>query len=123
MIVKSPIQPDNNLLGLHGWDGEFDDNMSAMMVAMGPHFKKNFTLREMSMVDHYNLLCHIMGIRPRDNDGDWLLVEKALEPPEDEEDYENDDDFYYEGYSSSADKILLNIFIFWTCLASLFQNL
>lgn len=112
-IVKSPLR-DGYVSALHGWDAEFDDNMLASMYAVGPYFKRNFTLRNVNMIDHYNLLCHILGIIPRENDGDWPKMDKSLKPPTGEayfeDDYRNEE--YADYFYSSTEAIKMS-YLLW----------
>lgn len=120
MIVKSPLK-DGYIAALHGWDAEFDENMQASLYAVGPYFKRNYTIRNVNMIDHYNLLCHVLGIRPRENDGDWPKMEKSLKPPGDgffPDDYRNDEE--YLDYSASANRLgSLVIFIYCSLILAL----
>ncbi|CAG2174264.1 unnamed protein product, partial [Oppiella nova] len=55
--------------GNHGYSVETSPDIRAIMYGFGPALKKNYTSDWISMVDHYNLFCHILGINPIPNNG------------------------------------------------------
>ncbi|CAG2178111.1 unnamed protein product, partial [Oppiella nova] len=55
--------------GNHGYSVETLPDIRAIMYGFGPALKKNYTSDWISMVDHYNLFCHILGINPIPNNG------------------------------------------------------
>ena len=50
------------------------------MYAFGPKLKRNFTGQALMMTDHYNLVCHLLGIVPNPNNGSWSHVQDMLAP-------------------------------------------
>ncbi|XP_078069031.1 ectonucleotide pyrophosphatase/phosphodiesterase family member 5 isoform X2 [Mustelus asterias] len=64
-------------LGNHGYDNTIK-SMKPIFVAHGPAFKKNFTKENMTIVDIYPLLCHLLGIDPMPNNGTLTDVQELL---------------------------------------------
>jgi predicted AlkP superfamily pyrophosphatase or phosphodiesterase len=54
--------------GAHGFDNEALQ-MGASFIAAGPVFRSGFTAPPFQNVHVYDLLCHILGIKPSPNDG------------------------------------------------------
>lgn len=63
--------------GTHGYLN-CDKQMSAVFVASGNAFKKNYTQNKIKNIDVYNLIAHILGITPAKNDGDFKRVKALL---------------------------------------------
>lgn len=55
--------------GNHGYDPFRLEDMRAIFLATGPGLKKGYVNGPVNMVDHYNVLCHLLGIPPRTNNG------------------------------------------------------
>lgn len=66
-----------NGLGAHGYDPT-DVDMHSLFRAVGPAFKQGYIARQFENVDIYPLLCHIMGIQPAPNDGDFNRIKHIL---------------------------------------------
>lgn len=64
--------------GHHGYDPYSVEEMRAFMYAFGPMFKQNFTSKPLMMTDHYNLVCHLLGISANPNNGSWSRVQDML---------------------------------------------
>ena len=64
--------------GAHGYDNICSD-MKMIFFAYGPAFKKNYMQSEMANVDLYNLIAHILKLKPAPNDGDFERVRAMLE--------------------------------------------
>ncbi len=54
--------------GDHGYDNQLPD-MGALFVAEGPAFKRDITVPPFQNIHVYDLICHILGLRPAPNDG------------------------------------------------------
>ena len=52
--------------------------MRPFFIAMGPDFKKNFTVRSFNSVDIYPLMCQLLGIKPAPNNGSLTVVSHFL---------------------------------------------
>lgn len=63
--------------GAHGYDNVCSD-MKMIFFAYGPAFKKNYVQSEMANVDLYNLIAHILKLKPAPNDGDFERVRDML---------------------------------------------
>lgn len=55
--------------GTHGYDPSNGD-MDVIFYALGPAFKENYTGQQFQNVDVYNLLAHLLHLKPATNDGD-----------------------------------------------------
>ncbi|CAL1538506.1 unnamed protein product [Lymnaea stagnalis] len=64
-------------LGNHGYDNRLQD-MHPFFVAMGPSFKKNFSIETFNNVDLYPLLCHLLNLKPAPNNGSLDIVSQLL---------------------------------------------
>ncbi|XP_053426064.1 ectonucleotide pyrophosphatase/phosphodiesterase family member 7 isoform X2 [Nycticebus coucang] len=54
--------------GEHGFDNR-DMNMKTIFRAMGPSFKSGLEVEPFESVHVYELMCHLLGIKPEPNDG------------------------------------------------------
>lgn len=80
-FITTYLQP-----GLHGLDpfSEESDDMRTIFFASGPSFKKGYVSPPLEMVDHYNIFCHVLGIKPLSNNGsfdrikDFLVTKKYI---------------------------------------------
>jgi len=54
--------------GAHGYDNQAIE-MGASFIAAGPAFRSGYTSAPFQNIHVYDLLCHILGIRPSPNDG------------------------------------------------------
>jgi alkaline phosphatase D len=63
--------------GAHGYDNICSD-MKMIFFAYGPAFKKNYVQSEIANVDLYNLIAHILKLKPAPNDGDFERVRDML---------------------------------------------
>jgi hypothetical protein len=52
--------------------------MRAIMYGFGPAFRKDYVCGPLEQVDHYNLFCHLIDIKPKPNNGTYSRVEKLL---------------------------------------------
>jgi hypothetical protein len=56
------------IAGNHGWDNK-QAVMHPIFIARGPAFKENYVAEPFETVNIYALLCHLLGINPRPNNG------------------------------------------------------
>ena len=63
--------------GAHGFDN-FEREMSMVFYATGPAFRKCYEQRSFQNLNMYIILCHLLGIEPSENDGDWHDVRKMF---------------------------------------------
>ncbi|XP_055889959.1 ectonucleotide pyrophosphatase/phosphodiesterase family member 5-like [Biomphalaria glabrata] len=64
-------------LGNHGYNNSLQD-MHPFFIAMGPSFKKNFSVETFNSVDIYPLLCHLLHLTPAPNNGSLDIVSQLL---------------------------------------------
>ena len=62
--------------GMHGYDPTYSD-MQAVFRAIGPNFK-HIDYPHFRNVNVYTLLCHLIGITPAPNDGNYMEVSPIL---------------------------------------------
>lgn len=63
--------------GAHGYDNAAD-SMQGLFVAAGPAFKRGFTVERLRSVDLYELMCAILGVTPKPNDGNRQAARALL---------------------------------------------
>lgn len=63
--------------GSHGYDNELV-SMGALFVAHGPAFKKGYTAEPFLNIHVYELMAHVLGLKPAPNDGSLDAVKKML---------------------------------------------
>lgn len=63
--------------GTHGYLN-CDKEMDAIFVASGNMFKQNYTKKRIKNIDVYNIVTHILGIKPAKNDGDFNRVKSLF---------------------------------------------
>jgi predicted AlkP superfamily pyrophosphatase or phosphodiesterase len=63
--------------GAHGYDNKYQ-SMQATFIAHGAAFKKGFIAEPFENIHVYNLMCHILGIKPAPNDGNFETVRGML---------------------------------------------
>lgn len=59
--------------GAHGFDN-FEREMSMVFYGTGPAFRKGYEQRSFQNLNMYIILCHLLGVEPSENDGDWNAV-------------------------------------------------
>jgi len=65
------------VLGMHGYDNGLS-SMGAFFIAAGPAFKEGINFTAFENIQIYNLICHILGIKPSENDGEIEIVSGML---------------------------------------------
>ncbi|XP_076040855.1 glycerophosphocholine cholinephosphodiesterase ENPP6-like [Oratosquilla oratoria] len=63
--------------GAHGYDPEIQD-MKGIFFAKGPDFKKETVIDPIDMVDIYQVLTHVLDIKPQPHNGTWAHVKDAF---------------------------------------------
>jgi predicted AlkP superfamily pyrophosphatase or phosphodiesterase len=66
--------------GMHGYDNALP-SMRALFIASGPGLKRNKRLPGFPNVDVYELMCHLLGIKPAQNDGTLGSFRTVLRSP------------------------------------------
>ncbi|XP_061166399.1 glycerophosphocholine cholinephosphodiesterase ENPP6-like [Saccostrea echinata] len=69
--------PGTTYKGMHGYDYT-DPDMRAIFRATGPAFKKNFVNKPIANVELYQIMCDILGIKPKRNNGTWSNVAQMM---------------------------------------------
>ncbi|KAK7152546.1 hypothetical protein R3I93_010693 [Phoxinus phoxinus] len=64
-------------LGDHGYDNMLP-SMHPFLAAHGPAFRKGYKMSSFNSVDLYPLMCHLVGISPKANNGSFARVRCAL---------------------------------------------
>ncbi|GFO15234.1 ectonucleotide pyrophosphatase/phosphodiesterase family member 5 [Plakobranchus ocellatus] len=65
--------------GNHGYDNRNQD-MHPFFLAMGPSFKKGYSVDTFNNVDVYPLMCKLLNLVPAPNNGSMNIVKKLLVP-------------------------------------------
>ncbi|XP_071537330.1 venom phosphodiesterase 2-like [Panulirus ornatus] len=66
--------------GDHGYDNFFA-SMNAMFIAHGPEFRRNVEIEAFQNIELYNLMCHLLGVKPAPNNGTWGALNSLLVNP------------------------------------------
>lgn len=64
--------------GNHGYDPMKLEDMRAIFLATGPGLKAGFLNGPVRMVDHYNVVCRLLGIQPLENSGSLESVQSMF---------------------------------------------
>lgn len=67
--------------GAHGWSSEHPE-MWSIFFARGPDFRQGVEMGEFETVDLYPLMCQLLGINPRPNNGSLINVKGMLKRAE-----------------------------------------
>ena len=70
--------PKKYLKGGHGYDPYLSDEMQAIFFARGPAFKRGVTMEPFESVNVYPLLAHLLGIKPKPNNGSLSVFKHIL---------------------------------------------
>ncbi|NER23984.1 MAG: alkaline phosphatase family protein [Symploca sp. SIO1B1] len=65
------------LKGTHGYDYRLP-SMHGIFIASGPDFKQGLVIESFQNIHIYNLIAHILGLKPAPNDGDFNLIQSTL---------------------------------------------
>lgn len=77
MTSRSNFESRGILAATHGWDPEMPE-MHTVFFAYGPDFKNGEEISKVKMVDIYELMCHLLGLEPAENDGSFEIWNQAL---------------------------------------------
>ena len=69
---------NKTLQATHGYDPFASKEMHTIFFARGPAFKKNVTMDPFESVNVYPLLAHLLGIKPRPNNGSLSVFKYVL---------------------------------------------
>lgn len=59
-----------SVTGSHGYD-PFESDMQVPFFGAGPDFKVGYTQESFQSQNIYIILCHLLGVEPSENDGNW----------------------------------------------------
>ena len=76
-LVTQSRDDSNWTAGSHGWPAE-ESNLYAVFVGRGPAFREGFEVQPFNTVDLYPLMCRLLGIEPRSNNGSFENVKGIL---------------------------------------------
>lgn len=77
-ITTRPFFEERGIIAAtHGYDHRAPE-MRSFFAATGPSFKSGETVQGFQSVHIYNLLAHLLGIDPAENDGDPALIRELL---------------------------------------------
>ncbi|XP_061163269.1 glycerophosphocholine cholinephosphodiesterase ENPP6-like [Saccostrea echinata] len=71
------FKPGTTSIGMHGYDNT-DPDMRAIFRATGPAFRKNFVSKPIANVELYQIMCDILGIKPKENNGTWSKIAQMM---------------------------------------------
>lgn len=63
--------------GMHGYDN-VNPEMRGIFRAVGPAFKGNFTNKPIAIIELYQIMCHILGLKPNAHNGTWSNVAEMM---------------------------------------------
>lgn len=69
----SPCPRPLGKTGAHGYDN-FERDMHMIFYGSGPAFRKDFEQKSFQNNNIYLILCHLLGIEPAPNDGEWRRI-------------------------------------------------
>ena len=108
--IEKPVPKGNNtwLWSTHGWNPADSPGMQTIFYAYGPAFKGNVTMDAFESVNVYPLLAHLLGIKPRPNNGSLNIFKHVLkEWVEGNEKESNDDLIMYASIFGAIGALLL----------------
>ena len=72
------LAPELSWAGVHGYDPIDCKDMHSIFFARGPAFKRGVTIEPFESVNVYPLLAHLLGIKPRPNNGSLSVFKYVL---------------------------------------------
>lgn len=66
--------------------------MQGIMYAAGPDIQDAESIKDMKMVDHYQIFCDLLGLSPKPNNGSEAILKDILTKYEAEDDSQEDGD-------------------------------
>ena len=70
--------PEIQWKGVHGYDPTVCKEMQTIFFARGPAFKRGVTMEPFESVNVYPLLAHLLGIKPKPNNGSLSVFKHVL---------------------------------------------
>ncbi|KAH8022633.1 hypothetical protein HPB51_000933 [Rhipicephalus microplus] len=75
--TKTKVNHKKRFFGYHGYDPELPE-MRTIFYAQGPGIKRDYVIKPLANVDHYNFMCHALGLEPKPNNGSWARMDEGL---------------------------------------------
>ncbi|XP_070556493.1 ectonucleotide pyrophosphatase/phosphodiesterase family member 7-like [Ptychodera flava] len=75
--VSFVLGENNTSKSQHGWDNK-EEAMFSVFYAKGPAFKRGYQADTIKNVDVYPLMCKLLGVHPRPNNGSFARVQDML---------------------------------------------
>lgn len=75
--TKTKVNHKKRFFGYHGYDPELPE-MRTIFYAQGPGIKRDYVIKPLVNVDHYNFMCHALGLEPKPNNGSWARMDEGL---------------------------------------------
>lgn len=83
VVTKSnaTLRPGHWVKGNHGWPPQKAKSYS-ILFAQGPAFKVGYEIEPFSIIDLYPMMCDLLGIEPRPNNGSMAIVKNMYKEDE-----------------------------------------
>jgi len=83
VVAKSnaTARPGEWVRGNHGWPPQ-KGKLYSILFAQGPAFKVDYEIEPFSILDLYPMMCDLLGIEPRPNNGSMAIVKKMYKGAE-----------------------------------------
>jgi len=75
------VRPGHWVRGSHGWPPQ-KAKLYSILFAQGPAFKVDYEIEPFSILDLYPMMCDLLGIEPRPNNGSMAIVKKMYKEDE-----------------------------------------
>ncbi|KAL9966252.1 hypothetical protein ACROYT_G024300 [Oculina patagonica] len=79
--TNATARPGKWVRGEHGWPPQ-KAKMYSILYAQGPAFKVGYEIEPFSILDLYPMMCDLLGIEPRPNNGSMEIVKKMYKEEE-----------------------------------------
>lgn len=76
-IDYNPTDREVRNKGTHGFDN-YDRDMHMVFYGTGPAFREGFEQKSFQNHNMYQILCHLLGVEPAPNDGEWRDVRRMF---------------------------------------------
>ncbi|XP_002731633.1 ectonucleotide pyrophosphatase/phosphodiesterase family member 7-like [Saccoglossus kowalevskii] len=76
-VLNVGLNSSSTVRSTHGWNSSYME-MHSVFYAQGPAFKEGFMSKSFTNVDVYPLMCKILGVTPRPNNGTLDIVQNML---------------------------------------------
>ncbi|KAJ7389875.1 hypothetical protein OS493_028844 [Desmophyllum pertusum] len=80
-MSNATVEPGKWVRGNHGWPPQKAETYS-ILFAQGPAFKVGYEIEPFSILDLYPMMCDLLGIEPRPNNGSMSIIKKMYKEEE-----------------------------------------